>query len=478
MPDLSRGNRRAKALYGRVGGVSNKAMRQQFFRKNQQSQIQRVRAATRLANQYRRNARNKPVDKRPPVQDSISPAADSHGGNAAPLDPKRKLDSISKYVLQTILPERSSDTVRAPCPVNFKNHCTRFNQPTVLDIPASGKLAGRWLPTPSFLETTNSDPVTGSSEVTGAIDALGQGALTIDFGGTILGRVRARPYPDFGNKYFFPITIPAAGYFNFPEYAPDFIVGIKTSDNSIITFGPDGGSGSVFTCPSTIKAFTFDYSPLATATFNNVIVNPITIPPGALYDSTPIKIPNETQTLRATVLTGLLTYSGSTLNDGGSVVMALTDPGWYPLTDDLYTELSSLPDKRFNGPLKRGAYGWWTPPVFSESVPQPIQYYDSFPNTSALWFAIVGATPGVAVKLEGNIAIEFFDPNQVYSHVASPPNAPIHQHLMALFNNMPHVMPNDEHHDICSGLVSKAMGSVTAAIKDPIALGLGLLSLA
>jgi hypothetical protein len=199
---------------------------------------------------------------------------------------------------------------------------------------------------------------------------------------------------------------------------------------------------------------------------------------GLLYSPYPVELPYDTQVMRISLLTGLVTYTGSTLNNQGNIVMAMTDPNWEQEASSLYDALSTLPDRRYNGPAKRGSYGWWSPQSVEEETPQNTEYFDRMPEVSCLRFAIQGMEPGQSLKIEGNIGIEFNSPQQVFSHVPCQPKTPLHDHLSYFFNHLPHVMPNDEHDDVCKGLIGKVNKTISSAAKNPGALALGILALA
>lgn len=418
-----------------------------------------------------------------PSREMVSIPRDTKSGNAASTEQRRKVEDIRKFITQMVLPEWSADVVRSPCPVNFKNHCTKFNQVLSLVVPASGLLSGRLVPTPHNVEITNSVPVPDSPSALNAqgfvSGSTGNGAMQLFHGDLLLGTLRR-------------ILIAAVPWF--PLFLSDnSTVEDQSGAISELLYSSDGFTISslpfvlgVATLPVGRSAnfiWFVGMNDTVTTQFGGVGFSSAQITPGYLFQPNPITLPTTWQTLRTTAETILVTFEGSSLANEGSLAMALTDPGWFPQSSnsnvfDLYTALSALPDKKYNGPLKKGAFGWWCPAVLDEKVPQKPEFFDAFPETSAIWFAIKGGDPGATVKIETNQIVEFYAPDQVFSHVACAGESPIYTALYAAFNNLPHVGENDAHHKDGKAIIGKLNGMVTSAMKDPIALGLGLVALA
>ncbi len=387
---------------------------------------------------------------------------------------------IEQIATQMIAPHFTGVVKRSPCVVNFKNHLTKFNNALSFDIPASGQLVGRFTPTPAFMEFANDavKPAPGAGGflmrvVSEPVDA-NKGFAEVAIGGLYAGTVRSIQHL---GAWAFPINAPTGTTIQATQgSAPDSFdywdsTGVFHTDNfniaAVCTLSADCLYG-YFKYSNGVLGVTH-----ATFDFDNGGFGA-----GTLFSAVGVELPESTQTLRTTLLTGLVTFTGSSLQNNGTIVMALVDPNWYPSDGDIFDVLSKLPDRRYVGPLKTGSYGWWMPARLEEETPQDAEYFDRNPRTSALWFAISGASPGQSVKVEGNIGMEFYSPEQVYAHVPCIAKAPVYQHLFDLFNHLPHVMPNDSHDDMCKGMLSKVKGSINNAIKNPATLCLGIAALA
>lgn len=397
----------------------------------------------------------------------------------APSTARRKgLDDIHNFIQQMILPEWCPSIVRAPCMVNFKNHAAKFQRVVNMTIPAGGQLVGRFVPTPSFMELGNVDPVpaTGDAAIylmgVTLVESKGRCGVSLDEDNLV-------GYMDtfrIDGEWWWPVCVNGGNcsYVDATQ-APTHCI-VREADGTEHSVAFSGGVANLSGLTGVYARLEFGVD-FPEVSFTQVNFGNAHIASGTMFNAYPVSLPSDTQTLRTSFLSGLITYQGSTLENQGALVCALTDPGWYPENGDAYAALSSLPDKKYNGPLRKGAYGWWGPAVLDEEVPKLAGFWDRNPSTSALWFAISGGAEGQSVKLEGNIGIEFYSPSQVFSHVAASPKAPVYQFLYEQFNNLIHVMPNDEHHDICKGLLAKCKSSVAQAARDPIALGLGLMAL-
>jgi len=413
---------------------------------------------------------------------------DSQSRQASSNAKQTTLKTIMNVAHQIVNSRGLGEIVRAPCLVNFKNHCTKFNKVLNETFNSTGNLNGRFVPQPHFIELANT--LSYPNPATIGMDCV----AVIDPSGPTKGRGRVFITSNTGSFKVLD-TVPKGS----DGPSPVFWIPMNVNDGLEIEFNPlwmvpelvyslDDTTGDIFqesiidnattfTNPGQWVGFSFVASTVEPVTVSFTTGIGITIPAGFLYTPAPISLPEDVQLLRFSLLNGLVTFTGSSLENQGNIVMAVTDPDWYQTTSDLYTELSSLPDKRFNGPLKKGCYGWWTPCTIEEETPQNPFYYDRLPHTSCIRFAIKGASEGQTVKIEGEIGAEFYSPQQVYSHVPCIPKSPIFGHLYHLFNLVPHVMPNDEHDDICKGIMGRITKTVNAAIANPAALTLGVLAM-
>jgi len=407
----------------------------------------------------------------------VSVPKDSHSAVGASGPKQQTLDNIKQIVSQSVNPAAAATIVRTPAVQNWKSHCSKFNKVISLTPVTDVETVLRFTPSPEMLEVASTGPTTVASMVIeGEAIALGfKGELSAFSDGVLTGRVRSYLY----NGYqVFPVQdYPGTPtQIVFQSGSMPTAVG-NWSAGAFAEIAPSGAGLNTFVLSEGASQWYPIYGNLGTLTSTWDNIN-YAAPVGTFFTPVPIDLPATTQTLKCAFGSLLVSYAGSSLVNQGQIVMAMTDPGWRKQGPSFFDALSALPDRRYNGVLRKGAYGWWTPLNLNEANPQPIEYWDRKPELSELWCAVKGGDPTASLKVEVTAGFEFYAPEQIYSHVPAPMRAPIHDYLSAMFLHLPHCMENDTHDDMTRGIIAKVHKSIMTAVRDPVSLGLGVLAMA
>lgn len=410
---------------------------------------------------------------------------DQKGGIASSEPQSTTIALLKEMVSQYVRPDLAQSIKRTASNVNWKSHACKFSQVNQFTFGPDGSLFGKAVPTPNLIELANSESAPPASETgnfmrcEGAYEGPNTGykavASVYMTGQEYLGRQKTifqhgfwgfriqTNHPSNNNLVFLDAA-------EFPSHAKAWDAGGNTWDLT--------ASGSTINVPPGTIFIALIFGTPGAKSLSEVQLININFPPGSLYIPQPVSLPDSVQQMKAAALCVLVTYTGSTLDNAGQIVMALTDPDWTPTSLDLFAELSQLPDRRYNGPLRKGAFGWWIPMNLVESNPQGLNYWLAHPDTSALNFAVTGAIEGQSVKIETTLIWEFYAPDQIFSHTVGPPAAPIHQHMMNVYHYLPHVMANDDHDTLTKGVIGRAHSCLMNAVRNPVSLGLGMLAIA
>jgi hypothetical protein len=175
----------------------------------------------------------------------------------------------------------------------------------------------------------------------------------------------------------------------------------------------------------------------------------------------------ETESERTTALTGLVTYMGSTLQDGGQISAARLGMGISPLrasNGDVYSHLASLPFYNADYALRDGAYAWWLPDSLQEYfyVPYLKNRTDTLETTSFLQYAILRDDPSQAVRLRVVQNFEMLTRSRLFT-AESGPNNPSYATLAAAMKVIPAVTINSKH----KGILSRALSRMSAWLNKP-----------
>lgn len=120
---------------------------------------------------------------------------------------------------------------------------------------------------------------------------------------------------------------------------------------------------------------------------------------------------------RVTALSMLASYSGSTLDNGGTIAAARVRRGFRYDADSEYSALTKLQDHAYRGTLKEGAYVWWLPYDFSELDPRPPVVYD---EGTEIHMAGHFDNADASLQLTVTMTVEFYSPLQIFEHEVGP----------------------------------------------------------
>jgi hypothetical protein len=187
----------------------------------------------------------------------------------------------------------------------------------------------------------------------------------------------------------------------------------------------------------------------------------------AVVDAPELGTLSETQAERTTALTGLLTYMGSTLQDGGQISAARLGMGLSPLrspSGDVYSYLASLPFYNDDFALRDGIYSWWLPDSLQEHFYVPYRQPRSslLEENSVLQFSVLRDNPEQAVRLKVVQNMEIITRSRLYTSETGPIN-PAYSSVIALIKTIPAVTINSQH----VGILRRALNGVRSWISRP-----------
>jgi hypothetical protein len=176
---------------------------------------------------------------------------------------------------------------------------------------------------------------------------------------------------------------------------------------------------------------------------------------------------SETLSERTTALTCLVTYMGSTLQDGGQISGARLGMGLSPLRaprGDVYTYLASLPFYNDDFALRDGIYGWWLPDSIQEHfyVPYRNPRSDDLEFNSVLQFSVLRDNPEQACRLKVVQNLETITRSRLYTS-ESGPNNPAYGSIVAAVKSVPAITINTSH----LAFLGKALGAVKNWVAKP-----------
>jgi hypothetical protein len=179
-----------------------------------------------------------------------------------------------------------------------------------------------------------------------------------------------------------------------------------------------------------------------------------------IYDAPEMDALAETLSERTSALSGLITYMGSTLADGGQISAARLGLGLSPLrapSGDTYKFLASLPFYNGDFAMREGIYVWWLPDSSQESfyVPYRRPRSDDLEATSVLQIALHRDDPNQAIRLKIVQDLEVITRSRLYASDASPTNVS-YAPVLGLAKSLPAVTINSKH----VGILGRAFGKL------------------
>jgi hypothetical protein len=176
---------------------------------------------------------------------------------------------------------------------------------------------------------------------------------------------------------------------------------------------------------------------------------------------------SETEAERTTSLSGMCSYMGSHLQDGGVISAARLGMGLSPIfapAGDVYSYLASLPLYNDDFALKEGAYSWWLPDSIQEHfyVPYRKSRSDYLDTTSLLAFAMHRDDPTQGVRLRVVQCLEVVTRSRLYASEPAPVN-PSYDMMVSTIKILPAVTRNETHVTI----LDRALKSVKGWVSKP-----------
>jgi hypothetical protein len=170
------------------------------------------------------------------------------------------------------------------------------------------------------------------------------------------------------------------------------------------------------------------------------------------------------QRARVVAMDCLVTYEGSSLNNGGSIAVCNTDDD-LAIGSNFYNTIASRPHDMYRGRLasegetEGGAHWHYVPDSVEQLVMQDASSELTNPRQNPYgYFGIQGKTPNEVVRVEIHIMINFysFDPSFVMS--IQPPMTEFPALLYALRKEVSLVSSNDSHMQKLSKFLRKGVG--------------------
>jgi len=152
---------------------------------------------------------------------------------------------------------------------------------------------------------------------------------------------------------------------------------------------------------------------------------------------------------RPAALSGLVTWMGSTLENGGNIAAARLPMGSTTVeapNGDIYGFLSQMPVYASDFPLKDGAYVWWAPDSEQEYffLPYGEIRADSLTFVASLAFAMRRDEPSQTVRLRADANFETQTRSVLYSSAVSSTN-PSFPRALEIAKAFPAVTINEDH---------------------------------
>ena len=167
-----------------------------------------------------------------------------------------------------------------------------------------------------------------------------------------------------------------------------------------------------------------------------------------------------TNSIRPAAMSGLTTWMGSTLENGGNIAVARLPAGQcisLAPSGDYYGFLSQLPVYAGDYPLKEGAYAWWCPDSEQEYFFQPYGKYrgDDLREVQTLVFAMRRDEVNQTVRFRLDANFEALSRSVQYVSEVGP-TSPEFPRMLAVAKTLPAVSINEKHEGFFKRLFSKA----------------------
>jgi hypothetical protein len=167
-----------------------------------------------------------------------------------------------------------------------------------------------------------------------------------------------------------------------------------------------------------------------------------------------------TSNIRPAALSGLVTWMGSTLENGGNIAVARLPAGQtlsVAPRGDYYGFISQLPVYNADYPLKDGAYAWWCPDSEQEYFFRNYHHFrcDNLNEVSSLVFTLRRDEPAQTVRLRVDANFEALTRSVQYTSEVSVTSVEF-PHMLEVAKTMPAVSINKAHEAFFSRLFKRA----------------------
>lgn len=167
--------------------------------------------------------------------------------------------------------------------------------------------------------------------------------------------------------------------------------------------------------------------------------------------------------MRPVAQTTLVTYMGPELVNGGQISMAYVDPDYVasnyftssPISGNgqSYDALSIVPTA-YNGPLKTGAYGWWSPSKEGDMEFRTISEMAAYNYPAIICSgsftpvtSLAGGAPQGLIRVRVCTAYEFWTESTAWDTETCAGSQMIIDEANRILSAQPHCMPNGKHLD-------------------------------
>jgi hypothetical protein len=259
----------------------------------------------------------------------------------------------------------------------------------------------------------------------------------------------------------------------FPEQSKDI-----TGSHEVVVFNMDpAGAGALNAWITQFRVHIEDTDPaswwvISLSNTSAQAIFPMILPARSacafrIRDTPDINQLADTESERTTALSGLCTYMGSHLQDGGVISGARLGMGLTPMNapdGDVYGYLAQLPLYNDDFALKVGCYSWWLPDSIQEYfyVPYRTPRSDFVGTTSLLCFAMHRDDPTQGVRLRMQHCLEVITRSRLYASLPAPVN-PTYDMLVGLIKTLPAVTVNDKH----PGILARALRAIKNVVASP-----------
>jgi len=261
---------------------------------------------------------------------------------------------------------------------------------------------------------------------------------------------------------------------------------VQELQNNFSAAGTGTGNASLIV---TFYNSTDTFAPALVGVGGGTVANLLAVPTRTALAPPPVN-GGPVKTIRTVAMSALATYIGPLLTNGGNVAAAYVtgdtvSSNWVALTDTVdvglfqnWENLSNLPGS-YNGPLKDGAYVWWSA---NSNVDYELQTVSKSLDAQPPVLVVSGqwnpGTPGPArqavMRLEVVTVYEFTTNSLLFESKSEIGSTAQVERVMNALGQQPHAMPNAAHAGWIRNLTSK-MSKFWGANKGwmvPTAIGL------